>query len=306
MSRQFRTSFATLAIAATSMLTDVCFAAEKLTVTASFSILGDLVRVVGGDRVVVNTLVGPNQDAHVFEPRPEDVKTIIRSRLLVANGLGFEPWMDRLAKAADYKGVILHASTGVTPRVPSGKSGKSANSQAAADPHAWQSPVNVATYVDNIATALTQLDPANGATFTANRVAYIQELSALDQWIKAQIAPLPKEKRRVITSHDAFGYFADQYEVSFMAPVGVSTQTEASAKDVALLIRLIKREKIKAVFMENMNDPKLLLQLSKEAGVVPGAALYSDALSSASQPGATYLQMMRHNVSHLVRGLKQN
>lgn len=303
MRSPLRNSLATLALATTSLLTEACFATEKLAVTASFSILGDLVQVVGGDRVAVTTLVGPNQDAHVFEPRPDDVKTIIRSRLFVVNGLGFEPWADRLAKSAGYKGERLLASAGVKARVASGKGG---HSHGAHDPHAWQNPENVAVYVRNIASALSKLDPAGSDTYKANSAAYLTELDALDRWIEAEMSSIPRNKRRVITSHDAFGYFSDHYGVSFLAPTGLSTQSEASAKDVAQLIRLIKREKIKAVFIENMNDPRLLVQLSKEAGVSPGAPLYSDALSRQDQPGASYLKMMRHNVAHLINGLKQN
>ena len=292
-----------LAPLAAVVLSGSALAAEPLPVTASFSILGDLVRVVGGDRVAVTTLVGPDEDAHVFEPKPADARNIVRSRLLVLNGLGFEPWAQKLARSAAFKGTTLVASGGVKPRTLAAEKG---HSHAETDPHAWQDPTNVILYVRNIAAALGQLDPAGAASFRANGEAYVAELEALDAWARQQIAALPKDKRRVITSHDAFGYFAAHYGLEFLAPQGVSTDAEPSAKAVAALIRQIQREKIKAVFFENMGNPKLLAQLSRDAGVTPGAELYADALSAPGKPGATYLSMMRHNIAQLTAGMQQN
>ena len=174
------------------------------------------------------------------------------------------------------------------------------------DPHAWQNPNNVAIYVKNISAALTKLDPAGASTFKTNSDAYLAELSALDRWAKTQFDAIPKNKRKVITSHDAFGYFSAHYQIAFLAPQGISTEAEPSAKKVAKLIRQIKSENIKAVFVENMSNPKLLSQLSKDAGVTVGEALYADALSSADKPGSTYLKMMRHNVSQLAEGMRKN
>ena len=267
-------------------------AAEKIAVTASFSILGDLVRVVGGERVAVTTLVGPNEDAHVFEPKPTDVKAIARTQLLVTNGLSFEPWANKLAKSAGYKGETVVASTGVK-ALPS-------------DPHAWQNPNNVELYVRNIAAGLSKVDAAGALTYQANAEAYVKELQALDAWAKAQFQEILVVKRKVITSHDAFGYFAAHYQIKFIAPQGMSTEAEPSAKQVAVLIKQIQREKIKAIFVENMSNPKLLAQLSKDAGATVGASLYADALSAPDQPGATYLQMMRHNVTQLAAGMRLN
>ena len=275
-------------------------AADKLPVTASFSILGDLVRVVGGDRVSVTTLVGANEDAHVFEPKPTDVKTILASKLVVSNGLGFEPWAGKLIKSAGYKGEALVAAKGVKVRQ------LKEDGHDATDPHAWQNPNNVVLYARNIAAALSKVDAAGASTYQANAEAYVKELQTLDTWAKKQIATIPANKRKVITSHDAFGYFAAQYGVQFLAPQGVNTETEPSAKQVAQLIKQIQREKIRAVFVENMGNPKLIAQLSKDAGATLGASLYADALSTADQPGATYLQMMRHNVTQLVAGMKLN
>ena len=271
-------------------------AADKVNVTASFSILGDLVRVVGGPRVALTTLVGPDQDAHGFEPQAAHAKALLQSQLLVTNGLDFEHWIHKLAKAAGFKGKTLVASKGIKPL----QVGKET------DPHAWQNPQNVMAYVQNIADSLGQLDPAGAETYQANAKAYIQELVALDLWAQEQLAPIPATKRKVICSHDAFGYLGAYYKITFLAPQGVSTEAEPSARQVALLIRQIKREKIKAVFVENMANPKLLAQLSQDAGVSIGADLYSDALSGPDKPGATYLQMMRHNVTQLAAGMRLN
>lgn len=287
-----RRLFLASSLALTLLTSGHAAAADKIAVTASFSILGDLVSVVGGDRVALTTLVGPNEDAHVFEPKPTDVKAITRTQLLVTNGLGFEPWAAKLAKAAGYKGETVVASTGVKAR-PS-------------DPHAWQNPNNVELYVRNIAAGLAKVDAAGAATYQANADAYVKELQTLDAWAKAQFLEILVAKRKVITSHDAFGYFGAHYQIQFIAPQGMNTETEPSAKQVAVLIKQIQREKIKAIFVENMSNPKLLAQLSKDAGATVGASLYADALSGPDQPGATYLQMMRHNVAQLAAGMRLN
>jgi zinc/manganese transport system substrate-binding protein len=302
MPRRFLLASAT----ALTLLGSQAFAADKLPVTASFSILGDLVRVVGGDRVAVTTLVGPNEDAHVFEAKPTDAKTLLESKLVVTNGLGFEPWAAKLIKSAGYKGETVAATKGVKPRHMEEEKGHAGYAHEETDPHAWQNPGNVVLYVRNIAAGLAKVDAAGAAIYQANAEAYVKELQALDGWTKEQIATIPADKRKVITSHDAFGYFAAQYGVKFLAPQGVNTEAEPSAKQVAQLIKQIQREKIRAVFVENMSAPKLIAQLSKDAGATLGASLYADALSTADQPGATYLKMMRHNVTQLVAGMKLN
>ncbi|MBG6075149.1 metal ABC transporter substrate-binding protein [Polaromonas sp. CG_9.11] len=290
-------------IASAALLSGTSFAADKLPVIASFSILGDLVRVVGGERVSVTTLVGPDEDAHVFEPRPADVKAIAQTRLLVTNGLGFEPWAQKLAKSAGYQGQSVVASQGVKPRQLPAEKG---HQHAETDPHAWQDPGNVVLYVRNIAAALAKADPAGASVYQAHSDAYVKELQTLDAWARAQFAALPPPKRQVITSHDAFGYFGAHYQIRFLAPQGVSTDMEPSAKEVARLIQQIQREKIKAVFIENMSAPKLLAQLSKDAGVKVGQTLYVDALSAPQGPAGSYLQLMRHNVTQLAAGMKLN
>ena len=300
-------------LAGAALLPCASFAAERVPVVASFSILGDLVRAVGGERVSVTTLVGPDQDAHAFTPKPADAKAIVQSRLLVVNGLGFEPWAQKLAKSAGYQGETVVATQGVKPLVMAeddadqekGHAGKGHHHDEA-DPHAWQNPGNVVLYTRNIAAALAKADPAGASAYQANATAYVNELQALDTWAKAQFAAIPADKRKVITSHDAFGYLAAQYQIKFLAPQGTSTAAEPSAREVAQLIRQIQREKIKAVFVENMSNPRLLAQLGKDAGVTVGPALYVDALSAAGGPADSYLKLMRHNVTQLVRGMQAN
>ena len=283
-------------------------AAGPLPVMASFSILGDLVQVVGGDKVRVTCLVGPDQDAHVFEPKPRDAKALLESKLLVMNGLGFEPWAGKLLPSAGYRGATVVATQGVNARVMhSASSHDQAHTQGQEpDPHAWQAPNNVILYVRNIAAGLSKLDPVNASYYQANAQAYTQKLQALDAWAASQVLAIPAARRKVITSHDAFGYLAARYGITFLAPQGISTEVEPSAKQVAQLIRQIQRDKIRAVFLENMSSPQLIARLSNDAGATLGATLYADALSAAQQPGATYLQLMQHNITQLVAGMKLN
>jgi len=278
-------------------------AAEPMPITASFSILGDIVRVIGGDRVIVTALVGPDADAHVFEPKPSDAKTIRQSRLVIINGLGFERWIYRLIDSAGYTGEVLQASTGIRARSMPVMNG---HGLTETDPHAWQDPSNVIVYARNIAAALTRLDPAGAALYRRNAASYTVQLKALDAWARAQIDSVPGPQRKVITSHDAFGYFGAHYGVTILAPQGMSTETEPSAQDVARLIRQMQREHIRAVFMENMTNPKLITQIAEDTGVTLGAALYVDALSATDAAGASYLALMRHNVTELVAGMRQN
>jgi zinc/manganese transport system substrate-binding protein len=313
MQRVIRKLLAAGIAGAALLLSGASFAAGPMPVVASFSILGDLVRVVGGERVRVTTLVGPDEDAHVFEPKPSDAKTLVHSRLLVVNGLGFEPWAHKLVRSAGYKGETVTASNGVKPLLVEdenthGQKGRTdqGHHHDEADPHAWQNPRNVVLYTRNIATALAKADPAGADAYQANANAYVNELMALDAWAKSRFAAIPPNKRKVITSHDAFGYLAAQYQIRFLAPQGVSTDAEPSARDVARLIRQIQQEKIKAVFVENMRHSRLLAQMAQDAGVVVGATLYVDALSAADGPADSYLRLMRHNVTQLAAGMQGN
>jgi zinc/manganese transport system substrate-binding protein len=267
--------------------------AEKIKAVATFSILGDLVKNVGGDRVEVSTLVGPNGDAHVYSPIPADVQTISRARIVFINGLGLEGWMTRLVSAAGTKAVSVTASTGV-------KTIKMEDEHKpghmVTDPHAWQSVGNAKIYVANIRDGLIKADPAGKSVYEANAKDYLARLSMLEADVEAAIAKIPVDRRRIITTHDAFGYFAAAYGMKFISPEGVSTESEASAKDVAKIIDQIRKEKIPAVFMENISDPRLIEQIARETRAKIGGTLYSDALSKADGPAATYIDMIRNNI----------
>ncbi len=278
-------------------------AEEKVKVVASFSILADLVRNVGGDRVEVSALVGRNNDAHAFEPSPSDSRKVADARLVVVNGLGFEGWLDRLVRAAGGKVPVIVASAGIQPRAGTADETKFGRDHAGVDPHAWQSVDNAKRYVANIRDALIKVDPAGRDAYTANAGAYLARLDALDQQIRGALAKIPADRRRVITSHDAFGYFADAYGIAFLAPEGLSTEAEPSARAVARIIGQIEQTKVGALFLENVVDPRLLAQIARETGARVGGTLYSDALTGPDGPAPTYLEMMRHNVRAIAAAL---
>ncbi len=276
-------------------------AAEKLNVVASFSILGDMVREVGGERVAVLALVGPNADAHVHEATPRDAKAVARADVLVVNGLGLEGWMARLTDSTRFRRTVVEATKGIAPRRMREHEG--AAEREVLDPHAWQSLANGKVYVANIRDALAAADPAGREAYAANAARYADEIDRLDGEIRAQLARLPPERRRVITSHTSFGYFAAAYGLEFIAPEGVSTDSEPSARDVARIVRQIRAEHIPAVFMENIADHRLLDQIARDTGARIGGTLYSDALSEPDGPAGTYVAMVRHNVAVLVAAL---
>jgi zinc/manganese transport system substrate-binding protein len=276
-------------------------AAEKVKAVASFSILGDMVRQVGGERVDVVTLVGPDGDAHVYEPTPADAKTLAGADILFVNGLGFEGWMERLDKSSGFKGKTVVASTGVTPRqMLEDEDGKP---KRITDPHAWQSLANGKLYVANIRDGLIAVDPEGKAAYEANAAKYLEAIAKEEAIVKETLGRLPEARRKIITSHDAFGYFGAAYGLQVIAPEGVSTESEASAKDVAKIIRQIKAEKVPAVFIENITDHRLLDQIARETGAKIGGTLYTDALSPPSGPAPTYLDMFRNNIETLSEAL---
>lgn len=276
-------------------------AADKVKAVASFSILGDMVRQVGGDRVDVVTLVGPDGDAHVFSPTPADAKTLASSQLFFVNGLGFEGWMERLEKSSGFKGKTIVASQGVKPHTMVEEEG--AEAETVTDPHAWQDLANGKLYVANIRDGLIAADPAGKALYDANANTYLDAIAAEETAVKQALGALPEARRRIITSHDAFGYFGAAYGLEIIAPEGVSTESEASAQDVAKIIRQIKAEHIGAVFIENIADHRLLDQIARETGAKIGGTLYSDALSGPDGPAPNYLDMFRHNVGTLTAAL---
>ncbi|MEH2566603.1 metal ABC transporter substrate-binding protein [Bradyrhizobium sp. AZCC 2289] len=268
-------------------------AQDRLNVVASFSILGDFVRNVGGDRVSVAELVGPDGDAHVYAPTPADAKKIADAKLVVVNGFGLEGWLPRLVQSASGKAVIVTATSGIAPlRLGSD-----------ADPHAWQSVVNAKIYVGNIRDALVAADPADAEAFRANAGAYLSKLDTLDREVRVAVAQIPDARRKVISTHRAFGYFAAAYGVDFIAPLGVSTESEASARDIAVIITQVKTAKIPAVFLENISDPRLIRQIAAETGAKVGGTLYSDSLTPEKGDAPTYIDMVRHNIKALTSAL---
>ena len=330
---------------------------RPIPVVATFSILGDMVKHIGGEHVDVTTLVGPDGDTHVYQPTPADARAVSEARVLVVNGLQFEGWLDRLIDASDFRGIRVVATEGVEPiafddehdqggslevhaeeaghdhdhddQAEAGhdhdheehaeaathdhdddhddkahaEAGHDHHDHGAFDPHAWQSLGIAAAYVDNITAALAQADPANAADFYQNRAAYVAEIEALDAEIRESMAGLPADSRIVVTSHDAFQYFGRDYGLTFIAPQGLSTESEASAKDVARLIQQIRERDIRAVFIENVADPRLLKRIADETGAAIGGTLYPGALSGLDGPAPTYLDMMRHNAMTLAQAL---
>jgi zinc/manganese transport system substrate-binding protein len=286
---------------------------SRIEVVATFSILADLVANVGGERVRVTSLVGPGSDAHVFQATPSDAVALKRARVVVENGLGFEGWLDRLIETSGYAGPKIVASKGIPVRdmargeaheIHHAKEEERHRESGFADPHAWQNIANAIAYVETIKRGLCAADPEGCPEYEANASAYATRLHAMESEIKQRLSRIPAESRKVITSHDAFGYFGDAYDIEILAPEGTSTEQEASAKDVARLIRQIREQDIKALFVENISDPRLIEQIARETGLHPAGRLYSDALSPKGGPADTYIAMMRHNASAIAGALE--
>jgi len=275
---------------------------SALRVLVSFSILQDIVQEIGGGEVAVTSLVSPDSDAHAFEPSPDQLRLLSGAQLFVVNGLGLEGWETRLVQSAQYRGPVLVASEGITPI-------ETTELNAAApvpDPHAWQDVKNAEVYADNIARALESADPTHAEHYRRVVARYRSELEALDREVRVELSPVPAAKRRVITTHDAFAYYGKAYGVIFLAPEGISTESEPSAEGIAKLIRQIRREGIKALFLENVSDPRLMEMLAREAGVTLGPRLFSDALSGVDGPASTYVKMIRYNTATLKAGMLKN
>lgn len=297
-----------IAAALATVLSGPAFAAEPMKVVASFSILGDLAAEVGGDHVQVTTLVGPDGDAHTFEPSPANARALSEAKVLVENGLGLEHWMERLVSASGFKGETIVASKGVKARDWEGDAEEAAELSHddhghALDPHAWQDPKNGVIYVKNIVAGFSAADPANKAAYEANGKKLEDELVAIDQNLKAAFAKVPASHRRIVTSHDAFGYLGAAYDIQFIAPEGISTEADVSAADVAKIVRQIKDEKIQAMFVENISDPRLIDQIARETGVKVGGELFSDALSPPEGPAPTYIKMFESNEAQLLAAI---
>jgi zinc/manganese transport system substrate-binding protein len=287
-------------------------AAAPLRVVASFSVIGDLAHQVGGDRIRLTTLVGPNGDAHVYEPRPADAAALAAAQVILINGLGLEGFLPRLIAASGTKAPVVVVTRGVaalpnpgTEQSHAGKGTEAEHEEGRFDPHAWQSVANAEIYVRNIAQAFCAADAAGCPDYRARAADYEQKLEALDAEVKAAIAAIPPSRRTVITSHDAFNYFQHEYGLRFLAPEGVSTEAEASAADVAALIRQVRASHASALFVENITNPKLIEQIARDTGVKVGGTLYSDALSPADGPASTYVDMMRHNVKTIADAIER-
>jgi len=290
--RRFQAWLVLLVLVACATLSPAS-AQDRLNVVASFSILGDFVSNVGGARVSVTTLVGSDGDVHVYTPAPADAKTIADAKLLVINGFGLEGWLPRLLQASGSKASIVTATQGIAPL----KLGSDA------DPHAWQSVANAKIYVANIRDALAAADPADADVFKTNAENYLTKLDGLDREVRQAIAQIPQGRRKVISTHDAFGYFAAGYGIEFIAPLGVSTESEVSARDIAKIITQVKKSGIPAVFLENISDDRLMRRISAETGARVGGTLYSDALTDEKGVAPTYIDMVRHNIKALTSAL---
>ncbi|WP_424258463.1 metal ABC transporter solute-binding protein, Zn/Mn family [Castellaniella sp.] len=304
----------------------------RLPVVASFSILGDIVREVGGDDIRLDVLVGPMRDAHTFEPTPKDARALGRARVLVVNGLGFESWMPRLVEAAGFKGAVIEASRGVQPRrLDDEESAREAHEHGAADhghahvddagdhdhdhdhaahdhggvdPHAWQDLANGVIYARNIARGLAEADPAHAAAYEARAEAYVQALQRADADWRQRLAAVPADRRVLATSHDAFGYFGAAYGIEVLSVVGLSSEAEPSARAMADLVTRIRAHHIRALFLEQGGNARALQQIAAETGVKPGGALYADTLDLPGHEASTYLGMFRWNTQQLLQAFQ--
>ncbi len=288
------------AVAIATVLAGPAAAADRIKVVASFSILGDMVAAIARDKAEVTTLVGPNSDAHMFEPSPADAKAVNEADLIFVNGLGLDGWMERLAAAAGSHVRIVTATAGIRPRT------MEEDGAQTVDPHAWQDLKNGVAYAQTIASALSEADAVNAESYRSAADTYIRELEELDREVRRQIETVPEEKRRVITSHDAFGYFGAAYGVDFLAAEGINTEAETTARNLARLMDQIKDKGIKALFIETIADPRMMEMIATETGAEMGGALYSDALSEPSGPAPHYTDMFRANVPKLVSAMLRN
>lgn len=292
------TQLLTKLIAATLMacVASASLAEDRLKIVASFSILGDMVEQVIGEHADVTTIVGPDADAHVYQPSVADARAVADADVIFVNGLGFETWSDTLIAESGTNASVHTATEGV----------KIVKVDGEIDPHAWNSLSNGVVYVNNIAATLTEKLPSKADAIEANRAIYVDQLVALDTSTKSTLADLPADKRTVVTAHDAFGYLADAYDMTFLAPVGIDTEAEPSAQELAILIDQIKADSAAALFVENITSPALVQQIADETGLTIGGRLFSDALSERGGPATSYLAMFEHNLNTLLNALDGN
>ncbi|MDD3371440.1 MAG: zinc ABC transporter substrate-binding protein [Alphaproteobacteria bacterium] len=292
------------------VLLPISATAQPLKVVATFSILADMSKQIGGDDITVRPLVPPGSDAHVYKPTPGDSRALAEADVVIANGLGFEGWIDRMVSASGFKGRVAVASEGVKPRHGNEDDEHESEHQHGhehgTDPHAWQDVSNARIYAKNIAAALTAALPAKAGAIAARAKAYDARLETLDKAIKADFKSVPQSSRKIITSHDAFGYFSAAYNVSFLAPQGLNTEIEPTARQIATLIEQMKTEKIRRVFFESMASPLLIERLAKDAGASVGKPVYSDTLSPPDGPAPTYEAMMAYNAAQFKEAMTLN
>nr|WP_275064979.1 zinc ABC transporter substrate-binding protein [Bartonella sp. AU18XJBT] len=279
---------------------------NKIKVVASFSILADLVKNVGDNHISMTTFVGPNANTHTYEPTPHDAQALRNAQIIFINGLHLEGFIDRLITASGTKALLVEVSANIPSLKMKNQEHNASHHHSVIDPHAWQTIPNVKIYVKNIAAAFCKIDPQSCPNYKKNAETYIKKLEIAQDTLKTKIATIPKDKRIIITSHDAFGYFAEEYGFTILAPQSASTEAEATAADVAKLIKQIKANKAAALFVENISNPRLIKQIAKETGLKIGGTLYSDALSNKNGPAATYLDMMEHNVNTIIDAITKH
>jgi len=267
---------------------------DPVKVVASFSILGDMVEQVTGDLADVTTIVGPDADAHVYQPSASDAIAVTKADVIFVNGLGFETWSDALIENSGTDASVFVATEGVDPLLVEGE----------VDPHAWNALTNGYIYVQNIADSMAAADPAHADTYQANAAAYIEELRAVHENAISEFSALPENGRTVVTAHDAFGYLADAYGLNFLAPVGIDTEAEPSASDLASLIDYLNETGAGALFVENITSPALVEQIASETGLEIGGRLFSDALSERGGPATSYIAMFEHNLGEIIAALQ--
>jgi zinc/manganese transport system substrate-binding protein len=281
-------------------ITATAASARTLQIVASFTVLADVVQQVGGDHAHVISLIGPNGNPHQFEPSPNDAKNLKNADITFISGAGLERWFENLAKAAGYQGSPIIASNGIT------LGQRQRKGQTSDDPHVWNSLANTQVWISNIEKALAAADPADAADFRAKAARYSKELQDLDAYAHSKIDPVPIDRRKVLTSHDAFGYLGRDYQITFLAPLGLSTESEASAGDLAKLIDQIKKKKVTLYFFENSNDARLVQQIAAATGARPGGELYPEALSPPDGPAPSYAKMFRHNIDELAQAIAEH
>lgn len=276
-------------------------AAQTINAIATTSIIGDLVANVGGERVNVRAILPPGTDPHTFTLAPADVQAVAESQILFENGLGLEAWLEELIANAGGSRLVVTVSEGLTPI-----EGLADEDGRGDDPHMWFDVQRAIGYVENIRAGLKEVDPAGAGAYDANAAAYIEQLRQLDAEIEQQLATIPDDRRKLITNHDTFGYFAQRYGFEVVGSVfeGVSTEEEPSAQQVAQLVDLIRSENVPAIFTENTVNPRLAEQIATEADISVVTSLYTDALGEPGSDGDTYIDMMRYNVAQIVAALR--